>query len=337
MSVLRAAPSHPLYLLLKCLLGGLVIASLMGCGANAEDTAIPDDSSLLLVTLDKSNPEELLRYYFGGYVPGTPRDPFEAGLMVKQEGRFYVQLDSLQAWHPAAVRRLGSNGDDALDWEELKAFLQATYYDARRPPATLAALRVAVPYQGDGWFTVELRGVMTTALRRIYVAKEALRTALKGYEAAGERLMYPAATTIVGEHWQDTVLVETTVMQKRTDGFWDYMTYGGDGTLARSTTTEPRQLKTPTQCAGCHFGDKQFEPERSFPGEARPGPHGPRAIYVDESLRDLEVTTYFDEHRKRSDYVLGLYNTLFVAQLRADRRAGQISAEDAALLDTLGL
>ena len=99
----------------------------------------------------------------------------------------------------------------------------------------------------------------------------------------------------------------------------------------------PRSLKTPTQCVGCHFGVKVFEPERSFPAAAPPGPHGPRAFYVDEALRDREPVVFFDEHTKRSDTVLGIYNTLFVARLRADRRAGALAAADARLLESLGL
>jgi hypothetical protein len=318
------------------LVAGILTLLLFGCGANAERATSPQDDSLRRITLDKSDPERLLRYYFGGYVPGTAQDPFTVGLLVRRDGAIYLEQDSLARWYPEASQYLAS-GSDALDWDDLKLFLQATYYDARDLPPTLGDLRLAAPYRTEDWFTIELHGVMTTALRRIFVDPSALRTALRGYQAAGERLLYPEGTTIIGEHWLEGEHAETTVMLKRPDGFWDYMTYGSEGTLVPMTTTGPRQLQTPTQCAGCHFGDKQFEPERSFPAEARPGPHGPRAIYVDDALRDLEVTMFFDEHRKRSDYVLGLYNTLFVAQLRADREAGRISDADAALLDALGL
>ena len=126
-------------------------------------------------------------------------------------------------------------------------------------------------------------------------------------------------------------------MRKRDDGFWDFFTYGPDGTLAAETQARPRALKTPTQCVGCHFGGRLFEPEKSFPGTASEGPHGPRALYVPEAWRDAEVVRFFDEHRKRSDTVLGLYNTLFAAKLRADRRAGRLAPEDARLLESLGL
>ena len=55
------------------------------------------------------------------------------------------------------------------------------------------------------------------------------------------------------------------------------------------------------------------------------------------ALRDPEIVRFFDEHRKRSDTVLGLYNTLFVAGLKAAREQGALPPTEAALLDTLGL
>lgn len=126
-------------------------------------------------------------------------------------------------------------------------------------------------------------------------------------------------------------------MRKRADEQWDFFVYGKDGLPAAQTNTPPRPLKSPVQCVGCHFGDKLFEPAESFPARARPGPHGPRQIYVDEDLRDPVVVRYFDEHRKRSDTILGLYTTLFVSRLRNQQKAGSLTAEDAALLESIDL
>lgn len=294
----------------------------------------------LEVDLDKSNPERLLQYYFGGYVGPEGGDPFTDGLLVAEAGRFYVVVEALAAKHPglgATVREAA--GDRRLDWEELAEFLNASYYTARAFPPTLEAFRAETPYHEAeaAWFHVELDGVMSTARRHVYIAEAALRHALGRYQEQGQRLLYPVGTAVVGEHHLEGAHVETTVMRKRADGFWDFFTYGPDGALARQTQALPRALKTPTQCVGCHFGVKLFEPERSFPGTAPPGPHGPRALYVDEALRDRDVVVFFDEHRKRSDTLLGLYNTLFVARLRVDRLAGRLSDDDARLLASLGL
>lgn len=297
-------------------------------------------SSRIEIDLDKADPERLLRYYFGGYVGPDGGDPFETGLLTAEAGRFYIDVTALETGHPGLGTSLGeAAGDRRLDWDELAGFLNVSYYTARNLPSTLDAFRAETPY-GDAeasWFHVELDGVMSTARRHVYIAEDALRAALRGYQAQDGQLFYPVGTVIVGEHRLSGVHVETTVMRKRSDGFWDFFTYGPDSTLAAQTQALPRALKTPTQCVGCHFGAKLFEPERSFPAAASPGPHGPRAFYIDEALRDREVVVFFDEHRKRSDTVLGIYNTLFVARLRADRRAGHLDEDDGRLLETLGL
>ena len=320
-------------------IGSFLLFTLAACGApeqEAEQTA----TTRLEIDLDKSDTERLLRYYFGGYVGPDGGDPFAAGLVIDDEGTYYADVETLDAQRPGVgVALREAAGDQRLEWEEMEAFLKATYYRARSLPPTLAAFRADVPYEGgeEAWFHVELDGVMSTARRHVYVAEEALRYALRHYRQNDDRLLYPEGTTIVGEHRLDGERIETTILLKRGDGFWDFVTYGPDGSLALETQALPQALKTPTQCVGCHFGKKLFEPERSFPALASPGPHGPRAFYVDDALRDGEVAAFFNEHRKRSDTILGIYNTLFVARLRADRRAGRLAPADAALLADLGL
>ena len=318
---------------------GILLLLLAGaCGeAKTEGEQV---SPRLLIDLDRSNPERLLRYYFGAYVGPDGGDPFEAGVLVEQEGRYYADVPVLEARHPrvGATLRVAAR-DQRLDWDELAAFLNATYYTVRDLPSTLEAFRADVPYLEDdtSWFHVELNGVMSTARRHVYIPEDAIRSALRGYQAQGERLIYPPGTIVVGEHRQEEAFIEATILRKRKDGFWDFFTYGEDGALTVETAALPRALKTPTQCVGCHFGGKLFEPERSFPSEAPPGPHGPRAYYVEEAWRDREVVAFFDEHRKRSDTLLGIYSTLFVARLRAEQRAGRLAKADTQLLATLGL
>ena len=292
------------------------------------------------IALDKSNPERLLRNYFGGYAAAAGGDPFEAGLLVEREGNYYLDAEVLSELHAdLGIVLQAAHEQRRLDWDALSSFLNKTYYGVRALPSTLAELRQEVPYLDEDhtWFRVEIDGVMTAARRIVYVEKDALRAALRGYFEQNEQLIYPAGTTIIGEHHLDGVHAETTVMRKREDGYWDFFTYDETGRLAPITNTPPRNLKTPTQCVGCHFGSKQFEPERSFPGEAPPGPNGPRAIHVGNDHRDAEVVRFFQEHSKRSDTVLGIYNTLFVTQLRAQRKASTISDEDTKLLELLGL
>ncbi|MEM1041715.1 MAG: hypothetical protein AAGI91_03715 [Bacteroidota bacterium] len=304
---------------------------LTGCGGGGGENG-------LLLDLDKRNPERLLRFYLGSYLGPDGGDAFEAGLL-SGDGDFRLHPERLDARWRAALDSANADGDAAIDWDEFIDFVDRTYAAARGLPPTLGAFRTSAPYAGGdpAWFTVEIDGVMTNARRHIFVPMASLRAALEGYRQNDDRLIYPVGTTLVGEHRVDGALAETTVKLRRADGFWDFFVYGADGRLAAATATEPRPLQSPTQCTGCHFGQKQFEPERSFPAAAPDGPFGPRGIRVGEAMRNASVVPFFNEHAKRSDSVLGIYGTLFVSGLLADRTAGRLAPEDAALLETLGL
>lgn len=296
--------------MLRCLLLLLSVAACQG--------AAPDPAGRLVLDAGAEQPAAL-RFYFGSYLGPDGGDPFEAGVLETVDGVTYLHPERLREYLPDGDAVLDADGDGRVSEGELAAFVEQTYAAARSLPATAEAFHAATGFGGEGWFTVELHGVMTTARRRISVREEALRAALSGYDANGKMLLYPVGTAIVGEHVDEQgAVLETTVMQKRGDGMWDYFVYGGDGQPAPATTTEPRALRVPTQCVGCHVGNRAFEPEASFPDAAPDGQHGPRALYVPGAWRDADLVAFFDEHRKRSDHVLGLYNTLFAAKLRAE-------------------
>ncbi|OZC02003.1 hypothetical protein [Rubricoccus marinus] len=316
------------------LLGLLCLGVLAGCGGGgAVDVQTAESVPL---RLDKKDPERLVRSVLGGYTAEAGADPFEAGLVSGEGDGLTLHPQKLA---PAIRQQLSdADGDGAIGPDEWTDWVEATYYSARGLPATVAALREAVPYaSGDAaWFEVEVDGVMTAARRRLFLPVTAVRAALEAH-ARGDGLMYPAGTWIIGEHLIDGEVVETTVKHRREDGYWDFAVYDGSGALAPATSTEPRALRTPTQCTGCHLGQKLFEPEKSWPGAASDGPFGPRAYHVPDAWRSPEAAALFNEHARRDDGVLGLYGTLYASQLLTDRASGAISPEDAAFLDRLGL
>ena len=306
----------------------LVLAlAAVGCGGPVD--GVPLD-------LDRKDPGALLGSVLGAYLGPDGGDPVAAGLLSRDGDDYVLHPERLPESARAALVDVDEDG--TIDWDELAVMLEATYVGARALPPTTDALRAQADYSAGepDWFTVEVNGVMTAARRRIHVPLAALRTSMAAFPTSGE-LAYPVGTWIVGEHLVDGTVVETTVKHRRPDGFWDFAVYGPDGALAPATQTEPRPLRVPTQCTGCHLGQRLFEPEKSFPAPASDGPFGPRAIYVPDAWRSREATTHFDEHARRDDGVLGLYATLYAGRLLAARDDGSITPEDAALLDTLGL
>ena len=317
------------------LLAAVFCLAAVACSSSPES---PPEGEVAVV-IDKSNARKLLTYFFGSYAGSGGAEPFEAGILRHRNGRFYLNTDSLSASFPPAEESvLDRDSSGVVDWDELEVFLQETYYRARALPPTLDSLRGETGYRDStDWFSVAIDGVMTTARRHIYVSRGALAAALQDYAAADHRLLYPVGTTIIGEHRQGGNLLEVTAMRKRGDGYWDYFVYDSSGDLATSTQTEPKRLAVPAQCAGCHFGSRLFEPEESFPAHAPKGPHGPRRIHVGQELRRADVVRHFDEHRKRSDDVLGIYNTLFVSRLLRKRSSGTLTAAQRELLESVNL
>lgn len=293
----------------------LLLILLGGCSRNPGSVQID---------LGKKNPERLLAFYFGGYTESEPADPFQTGLLTREDNGYRLNMNQLEAVVGSDTDLPeDENGNGKLDWEEIEPFLQKTYYQMRPAPPTLARLREGTRYLTDStaWMRVDVNGVMTTARRSIYMPAAAVQEALLEYRSQGEALRYPVGTTVIAEHHEGESHVETTGMRKRADGFWDYFVYDAAGNLAPRTTTKPRELTVPTRCVGCHFGEKQFEPEASFPDVASPGPLGFRGIHVGDEARDTTVVNFFDEHRKRSDTLLGLYGTLYVTELKNKKMA----------------
>ncbi len=302
-----------------------------GCASGPADVQTAESVPL---KLDRAGARRLAESVLGSYAGGPA---IESGLLTGDGDDLTLHPQLI----PAALRSHlnDADGNGAIGWEELSAFLAATYADGHGLPPTLAALRAdaGFPEADSALFTVDVEGsVMTHARRRIHVPLAALRTALASF-AAGDGLHYPAGTLILGEHLDGDAVLETTVKRRRADGFWDFAVYDARGQRAAETSTPPRALRAPTQCTGCHLGQRLFEPERSFPATPVDGADGPRRYVVADADRSAEATARFQEHARREDGVLGLYATVYSGRLIAARTAGTASPADLALLTRLGL
>ncbi|MFT5513915.1 MAG: hypothetical protein ACI80V_000016 [Rhodothermales bacterium] len=304
----------------------IVTATLQAACAGSEG---PRNTTRL--DLDSRRPRQMAEFYLGAY--GTADQVASALSGTGTDIR--LQMDSLGAFAPALASFLATAASDGeLTREELAAGVAATYYTAIGAPQTAEMLRTGLPTE---LLTFEVSGSMTRYRRRLMVGRDAVQGALTrvfpgNAEANGAidspaagtspgRLIYETGTLIVGEHLrgagdgQEGATAETTAMVKREDGYWNFLAYDSTGSLTSTIYGDPDALAVPADCFGCHYGTRLFEPERSFPGNARPGPLGERAVYVSQELRRVDAASLLDEHRRRSDGLLGLYGTLYLSDL----------------------
>ena len=283
------------------------------------------------VQIANADDHAVLEYYLGLMAGG---DPSELGLLTRQSNGYRINPARLGELRPGFDRLLepymrGSQ----LDWDSLLVFAASVYDQIQRLPDQLAELRDSA--LSNEVLTYDVHGPMTRYLRRIWVPRSALIAAVSQYNANGQRLVYPTGTAIMAHHFDDGALMESTVMYKRPEGYWEFGTYDQEGLRAAKTRPNPRALETPRQCVGCHLGQREFEPEKSFPRPATDGPDGVRQWYTD--ARDPVISDFFREHQRRSDTVLGLYATIYVTNLLRARELESLGTEEAQLLEQLGL
>ena len=315
----------------------VVIFLFAGCSP-AADTSM--ESSGIRFDLDKEDEERLLLFYLGSYVDSPVMDPVGTGLLEKREKTWYLLDPSQLQGVDSLVIELYSESilTGTISWSSFESFISRTYYEAREAPHSVAEIRESVGDWADSeaWFSVELSGSMTSYRRKIFVPKSNLQAAVQRLQSASDEILYDVGTLFIGEHYDQGLKVETTAMVKRSDGFWDYFAYDGSGNLTSELYKEPDNMIVPIQCTGCHFGDRLFEPERSFPALARPGPNGAREVYVEESWKNPNIVSELREHGRRSDTILGLYATLYLSNLKARGFEHDLSPEEDAVLLRLG-
>ncbi len=306
---------------------------LMVSGCNTDKDNRGSAPNMVLIDLDKGDEGLLLDYYFGAYTDGAPRM-----VLHEEDSKYFLQPATTLIDFPNIVALHNGAGEDGvITWEEFEAWILDSYYNVIDAPASLDRFRdVAGDWNQSDWFSHEVKGQMTRFRRRLSIPRSAIYAALEEMDRPQDAILYPVGTSIVGEHLQNDTVVETTVMMKRKDGYWDYFAYNEEGLLATTVQKDPNPMSVPTKCLGCHFGDRQFEPEKSFPSVARPGPNGERHVFVPDQFRDKAVRDAFSEHARRSDTILGLYVTLFISDMLNQAEAGLGKESDQQILTRLG-
>ena len=300
---------------------------LLGSGCIQTETPPPTEAHTSVgdhgvpIVMEDRDSERLLRFYVGSLLRGSIEDPVSSGLLRKRGDAWYLENPEQAGIASAALLQSlydRAREEGSLALKEMESFVQQNYFAARGFPESLEAwVTQNGMWTEPEWFRVEVKGSMVPKRRITWVRRADIETALDSIQALSDPILYPVGTVFVGEHVQGKDVVETTIMQKRGDGLWDYLAYDESGNLTDIVRKEPRDVLIPTRCTGCHYGNRAFEPERSFPATAQPGPSGERAIFVPDSWRRSDIVISIQEHAKRSDTVLGLYTTLYLAEAAA--------------------
>lgn len=309
---------------------------LTGCMSEGDPSG--SESARLPIRLDRSGEEALIRYYFGAYLDPVT-DPLSAGLVTKQSGEWYLNRPAtVDGAEPVLDSLFQATGSGHLSWDALSDFVAETWYDVRGFPVTTRELMDSVGSFRDNpsWFRLDVSGSMSPFERHIHVPMDALLRAVEA-GTTPEGLRYPVGTWFIADHYDEDRLVETTAMVKRADSLWDYVGYDASGRLTPLIRKHEGSMQVPTQCLGCHNGNRAFEPERSFPSDASPGPAGERRVHVGEDFRDPVVASTLEEHMKRADTILGLYATVFLSGIRSRAIRGEADPDERALLERYGL
>ena len=317
----------------------LLLLLFSGCSSKQTESVNTQSNrsgEAIKIVLDSADDDRLIGFYFGSYL--LPGENLSDIVEFKNGSWWMLEPTNSSGDAHLAALYAAAGSDTELDWDELEAQVIASYYQVRQAPLHVDELANQIgDWKSEDWFSHELNGQMTTYKRRLSIRKESLLAAIDKMDALSSDVIYAVGTAIVGEHLENDVVVETTAMIKRSDNYWDYFAYGPDGQLAGKVKKEPEDLTVPTKCVGCHFGDRLFEPERSFPSESRPGPNGKRSLYVSEDYKNPTISKTISEHAKRSDHVLGLYATLFLSDLNARVRKNMATTRELEIAEKLGI
>lgn len=289
--------------LLSCL-----IVFIMGCSPAPERVRLP---------LEGSQGKMIASFYAGLMKEGAAEE-----LILEDSTGLSLRIGLLQNLSPRLASTLNEirNGKDRLERDEWSQFIRAVVEQSSPFPRSLEELFPSglPPAKEDSYFRLKVYGAMTTLLREVYVPKHALEDGLLKYWDRGGMLRYPAGTVIAAYHKNSSgATLEVTVKKRRGDGFWDFAVYDSSGSNVRQTVSPPIPYTAPMQCVGCHLGTKLYEPEESFLVGKEDAES--ELLLVDKRLRNEKLIRLLDEHNRRSDHVLGVYGTVYLAGiLRVD-------------------
>jgi formylglycine-generating enzyme required for sulfatase activity len=268
--------------------------------------------------------------------------------VIRQHKELYINLDALPPTKAALLRNISNNASPLnITLGEIGAYMDRHYYELTRPYPDLKALLAEHPYRDNpNWLTVPVDSATFHHRRVLHIQKDRITDALISYFDNKLRLIYPKGTLIAADSFDPKGnIVETEVLRKRGDTFWNFAVYDRFGALIRNSIPFDERgevahdlpgFHVPGSCANCHridrldfSGDPQPPISAPVPGFFHRLPaHTPKIhlgpeYYDHEAFRELTEAT-----GRQKDGVFGVYGSLFLSELVSRMRLGKLTGDD---------
>ncbi|GEM_PF-1472362 len=281
------------------------ITLISGCSKPPDTIRLP---------LEGAQGKKIASFYIG-MIPGVQPDH----VLMQNEKRLHLRRSMVHNAAPELgelLDRLRRDSDSLTkdSWNEFASVIDKRWNSL--PDSLNALIESEASKKAEiSPFVLSVYGAMTTYRRDIHIPRKALEDALLYYWNRGEKITYPVGTAIIAYHKDERgKIVEVTAKKKREDGFWDFGVYGQDGQRRSRTASPPTPYAAPTQCVGCHLGTMPYEPEASFLLRGD-DPGGREYLVLDRRLRNEKLIDLLNEHERRSDHILGVYGTVYLAEI----------------------
>jgi formylglycine-generating enzyme required for sulfatase activity len=273
-----------------------------------------------------------------------------AGKIVRRQGKeLYIDLGQVAAEKALIVRQIAAQASpaDEISLDEMGAYMGKHYYEITRPYASLQALLHEHPYRDNpDWLTVPVDSETFHRRRVLRIDKERIADALVSYFDHNDRLIYPQGTVITAESFDKKgALVETEVLRKRADTFWNFAVYDRNGALIPASLAfddegelAPREVgfRVPQNCSICHRIDRldlSGDPEAPARVPIRAFfqilPMRVPQIHLGPEYYDhMAFTELTEANAKLKDGVFGVYGSLLLSELASRKRLATLTAND---------
>ena len=269
--------------------------------------------------------------------------------IVRRQGKeLYIDLNAGPPAKAALLRKIA--GDDSpltITLGEIEAYMVRHYYELTRPYPNLQALLAAQPYRNNPtWLAVPVDSVTFHRRRVLHIDKDRIADALVSYFDNRLRLIYPEGTVIAADSFDPQGnFVETEVLRKRADSFWNFSIYDHHGALIQTSIAfnergevAPDQpgFRAPGNCANCHRIDRL-----DFSGDPQPPMLAPVQGFfhrLPDHVPQIHLGPEYYSHQaflelteatgRQKDGVFGVYGSLLLSELVGKKHLGTLTADD---------